>query len=87
MLKRLVNRLVMCSQIKLLFLSCCLVFVVGCGAQRAVYGIPASEWEQLSESEQQAVKQRFEQQEQRYADMREQAEQARQSVGLLPDRK
>jgi len=59
------------------FLLLTWLVIAGCAGTRAIYGIPASEWEHKDPVERQATIEHFKQQEKIYAKTRAQAEKTR----------
>ena len=53
------------------------MLVVGCGGSHAIYGVPEVQWNRMTETERQAAREQFQQQQEIYAQTRAQAEQAR----------
>jgi DNA topoisomerase VI subunit B len=60
----------------------CLLWIVltGCGATRAIYGVPEGQWQQMNETERQATIEYFKRQQEIHAATRIQAEKAREEA-------
>lgn len=63
-----------------LFLLLAYMMIVGCGATRAIYGVPSAQWARMSEPERQARIERFERQQEINAQTRIEAEKTTEKI-------